>query len=154
MNPSVVSYRRALFATQLPVSHLYTPTHCWLSHQAGDRWRVGLTKFGLRMLGELVEVEVVATPGMPLEPGQVLGSVEGFKALSDLCGAGRGVFVGANPMLGEDLDAVMSQPYESGWFYEFDGEPDPSAVGVTEYCAWLDATIDRLREKQRAEGGS
>lgn len=144
-------YRRGNFATRLPAGHLYTPSHAWLA-KAPDgpegRWRVGLTKFALRMLGELVEIQFTAAPGAAVQPGDVLGSVEGFKALSDIFCVGNGVFAGANAEVAADADLVGRDPYGAGWLYAFDGAPDARSLDARGYRQLLDETIDRLMAHQ------
>jgi len=131
----------------MPVAHLYTPSHAWLAPMnaaPGARWRVGLTKFASRMLGELVEIQFTAKPGDAIEPGDILGSIEGFKALSDLFCVGRGIFAGGNPALADSPELVSRDPHDAGWLYAFDGEPCAESIDVSGYCQLLDQTIDRL----------
>ena len=146
-----ILYKRATFVTHLPVTHRYAPSHCWLASSGDRRWRVGYTKFAMRMLGELVDVQFDREPGTPVRPGDVLGTVEGFKAVSELFCVGQGSFVGGNPALRTDLEALAQDPYSRGWLYEFEGEPDARCMDMDGYRALLDATIDRLLEKQKAE---
>jgi glycine cleavage system H protein len=154
VNPTVL-YKRATFVTHLPKSHLYTRSHSWLAHdeEPGKTgcWRVGFTKFALRMLGELVDVQIERAPGAAVQPGDILGVIEGFKAVSDLYCAGRGTLVGGNPALAHDLESLTRDPYGTGWLYEFDGEPDAGAMDVDGYRGVLDATIDRMLEKQQQQ---
>lgn len=149
--PSTILYKRATFVTQLPVEHLYAPSHAWLSRATETRWRVGFTKFALRMLGELVDVQFDQAPGATLAPGDVVGSIEGFKAVSDLFCPGRGTFVRGNPALATDLEPILKSPYADGWIYEFDGIPDDRCLEVGRYQELLDATIDRILAKQKAD---
>ncbi len=149
--PATIHYKRATFVTRLPVDHLYSPSHCWLARQDGDRWRVGFTKFALRMLGELVDVQFEKPVGAQVDPGEIVGSIEGFKALSDIYCVGRGAFSGGNPVLRQDLERIGRDPYGDGWLYEFAGVPDERCLPVAEYSALLDATIDRILEKQKAD---
>ncbi|MCP5526928.1 MAG: glycine cleavage system protein H [Verrucomicrobiales bacterium] len=146
-----IRYQRATFVTRLPVGYLYAPSHYWLARQASRRWRTGFTKFALRMLGELVEVQFEPDAGIPVAPGDILGSIEGFKAVSDLFCVGRGTFAGGNPQVIDDPESLARDPYGAGWLYEFEGEPDARCLDVAGYQALLDATIDRLLEKQKAE---
>lgn len=147
-------YKRSTFVTRLPVGHLYTPSHCWLSGAGPGRWRVGFTKFALRMLGELVDVRFEASLDRQIQPGDILGSIEGFKAVSDLYCVGTGRFVTGNPALASDLEPIGRDPYVAGWLYEFVGDPDPRSLDVTAYQGLLDETIDRMLSKQQAEEGS
>lgn len=157
MAPAVtptVLYKRATFVTHLPTTHLYTHSHNWLMQvdadtSEGGRWRVGYTKFALRMLGELVDVHFEYAPGAAVQTGDILGTVEGFKAISDIYCVGNGRFVGGNTALATSLADVAEHPYDAGWLYEFTGKPDGRAVDIDGYRALLDATIDRMLEKQK-----
>ncbi len=146
-----IPYKRATFVTRLPAGHRYSPSHCWLAVSDPGRWRVGYTKFALRMLGELVDVQFDRAPGSAVRPGDVLGSIEGFKAVSDLFCVGSGTFCGGNPALRTELESLGRDPYGAGWLYEFEGEPDDRCMDVTQYQGLLDATIDRILAKQKAE---
>jgi glycine cleavage system H protein len=149
-----VLYKRATFVTHLPVEHLYTPSHNWLSRVGEGEWRVGYTKFALRMLGELVDVKVEAKAGAAVEVGDVIGSIEGFKAISDIYCVGRGRFVTGNSGLTSGLEYVSEKPYDEGWIYQFAGEPDGRAMSLEGYRALLDETIDRILQKQRQQEGA
>lgn len=147
-------YQRANFATQLPAGYLYTNSHSWLARvdQTGtidDVWRVGYTRFALRMLGELVDIQFEATPGAEVQPGDIVGAIEGFKTMSDIYCVGSGRFAGMNQGLNDSLTQIVRSPYDAGWLYEFSGSPDPRAIDVNSYRALLDATIDRILEKQQ-----
>ena len=146
-----VFYKRATFVTHLPADHLYTQSHNWLSRTPEGDWRVGYTKFALRMLGELVDVKFETTPGTAIQVGEIVGSIEGFKAISDIYSVGRGKFVTGNSGLTSGLEYVSKKPYEEGWLYQIAGEPDHRALDVEGYRVLLDATIDRILEKQRQE---
>lgn len=155
---STVFYKRATFVTHLPKTHLYTHSHSWLaragSDPSGNLWRVGYTKFALRMLGELVDVQFERAPGAAVQPGDILGTVEGFKAISDVYCVGTGQFAGGNVGLATSLAGLIEKPYDTGWLYEFTGEPDARALDVDAYRALLDATIDRMLKKQQQSESS
>ena len=112
-------------------------------------WRGHATANALRMLGELVDVQFDQAPGATLAPGDVVGSIEGFKAVSDVYGIGHGTFVRANPALNGSLESLVQKPYDTGWMYEFRGKPDDRILDLDGYRALLDATIDRMLEKQQ-----
>ena len=144
-------YKRSNFATQLPVDFLYTPSHAWLARVERDRWRVGLTKFATRMLGEMVDHGFEVAPGAALECGQILGWVEGFKAISDLFCVADGCFVGGNPALQERIALISKSPYATGWLYEIEGRPDARCIDVHAYRDLLDKTIERLLAQRKGE---
>ena len=120
----------------------------------GGRWRVGFTKFATRMLGEIVEVRFEKKPGDALASGDIVGSIEGFKAISDLYCCADGEFAAANPALTTNIDSVGDDPYGAGWLYEVLGEPDAKCITMEAYRGMLDATIDKIMEKQSSDYGA
>lgn len=143
-----LAYQRARFVTQLPLDYLYSPSHFWIGRQPDGLWRVGFTKFATRMLGELVDYGFDTPFEAAVAPGQVLGWVEGFKAVSDLFCIAEGRFLGANPALEDNLALIHHDPFGAGWLYAVRGSPDPRCVKADAYAQLLDATIDRIRAEQ------
>ena len=149
-SPSTLSYHRANFTTHLPVAFRYSPSHFWAGETQPEVWRIGFTKFATRMLGEMVDHAFEVELGASISPGQVVGWIEGFKALTELFCIAGGTFAGSNPALGEDITLVSRDPYGQGWLYQVEGQLDPHCVDVHGYCGILDATIDRIRDQQTA----
>jgi glycine cleavage system H protein len=148
-----VFYRRSRFATRLPVDRLYTPAHYWLVEEEPGTWRVGLTGFATRMLGDLVEYGFSVKPGASIVVGQTIGWLEGFKAVADLFSVARGEFLGANEALAGDITLVESEPYKRGWLYRVRGEPADPRLDVQGYVELLDTTIDAmLRDRHKDIG--
>ena len=144
-----IHYKRSHFVTQLPVDYLYTPSHAWLAPQAQNRWRVGLTKFATRMLGEMVDHGFELEPELPVQCGQIIGWVEGFKAISDIYCVAEGLFHGSNPVLKETIRLITRNPYDAGWLYEVSGQPDSRCLDAAGYRDLLDKTIDRILAQQK-----
>lgn len=142
--PPDVRYKRSRFSTRLPKERHYTAGHLWLRGGPENRWQIGITKFALRMLGDPVEIDFEVKPGDKLETGQVIGWVEGFKAVSDLFAPLPGTFLEANPALDEDIELIQKSLYDRGWLYSIQGEPGVDCFDVQGYMDHLDATIDRM----------
>ena len=96
-----ISYRRSRFSTKLPDDRLYTPSHFWLKEVRPGTWRVGVTRFAQRMLGDLVEFGFEVKPGAAVEVGETVGWIEAFKATTDVFCVGTGAFDGENALLVE-----------------------------------------------------
>ena len=81
------------------------------------RWRVGFTKFATRMLGEIVEVQWEKTDGAGVSSGEIIGSIEGFKAISDIyCVAERGHALRRQSLGAADKDIVeLGRPRNLYW---------------------------------------
>lgn len=143
--PEELYYRRSLFRTRLLGDRLYTASHFWIQEQEAGLWRVGLTKFASRMLGDVVEIGWDAAEGAPVAVGDAIGWFEGFKARSDLYCVASGVFAGTNPELVDRIALIDDDRYRRGWLYAVRGAPEPNAVDMHGYAALLDATIERLK---------
>ena len=152
--PKTLHYKRSHFATQLPSDYLYTTSHAWIASVGEGSWRVGLTKFATRMLGDMVDHGFEATENTKVEIGQIVGWVEGFKAISDLFCVASGLFRGGNPALRDNVKIISKDPYGAGWLYLVQGTPDPNCINVEVYRDHLDKTIDRMLEKQKSQDAS
>jgi glycine cleavage system H protein len=149
--PKTLQFKRSHFATQLPVDYLYSASHAWIARHDAEHWRVGLTKFATRMLGEMVDHGFELEIGVPVQTGQIVGWVEGFKAISDLYCIGAGQFAGGNPGLQTKISLLDKDPYGAGWLYLIKGHPDSKCVDVHAYHEILHKTIDRILAQQKAD---
>lgn len=149
MAADTVFYKRATFVTHLPKTYLFSPSHYWLAQEENGVWRVGFTKFATRMLGELVDHQFEKSGGDAVASGEIIGSVEGFKAISDLYSPMDGRFIEGNAALVQEVDLIGREPYGDGWLFRIEGTPDSRCSDVESYRQLLDATIDRMLEKQQ-----
>lgn len=141
----LVRYKRSRFSAWFPRDYCYSRSHYWMNRSPEEGlWQVGFTKFATRMLGELVEAEFRVELGGPVEPGQEIGWVEGFKAASDVYCVMQGTFAGMNPVLREDACIIRTSPYEEGWLYAVRGEPEAGSLDVAGYMEFLDILIDQM----------
>lgn len=145
-----VYYRRSRFTTHLPRGRRYSPAHYWLLEQEPGIWRVGLTRFATRMLGDIVEFEFRVSPGTEILLGDEIGTIEGLKAVASVFAVGSGRFLGEGTSLRTDVTLIESDPYGAGWLYTLQGTPGPETVDVDGYVAILDATIDRMLDSRYA----
>jgi glycine cleavage system H protein len=144
-------FKQSHFVTHLPVDYRYTRSHFWAERRTGDRLRLGFTRFATRMLGEMVDHKFETDAGAPVRPGQILGWIEGFKAISDVICVGQGAFAGSNPTLKENIALVTEANYAEGWLYEINGQLDGQSLDVHGYADYLKATIDKMLERQKAD---
>jgi glycine cleavage system H protein len=96
-----------------PSNLRYTKDHEWVS-LAGDIATVGITDFAQRELGDIVYVEV-ETVGKTMEAGDVFGTVEAVKTVSDLFLPVSGTVLELNPALAGAPELVNNDPYGAGW---------------------------------------
>ena len=95
-------------------NHLkYTADHEWVELD-GTTATVGITEFAQGELGDIVYVEV-GTVGKTLAKGEVFGSVEAVKTVSDLYMPVSGKVLELNPELEHKPELVNTAPYKGGW---------------------------------------
>jgi glycine cleavage system H protein len=140
----MLAYKRARFGTRLPTDRFYTRSHYWLRETEPAVWRIGLTKFATRMLGDIVEYRFEAEADSRIDVGQKIGWIEGFKAVSEIYSVAEGEFQGTNAALADDITLLETDPYERGWLYCVKGLAEADRVDANGYTAILDATIDKM----------
>ncbi|MBK7290311.1 MAG: glycine cleavage system protein GcvH [Chitinophagaceae bacterium] len=96
-----------------PANLRYTKDHEWVSLE-GDIATIGITEFAQGELGDIVYVEV-DTIGKALEAGDVFGTVEAVKTVSDLFLPVSGSITELNPALTGAPELVNTDPYGEGW---------------------------------------
>lgn len=96
-----------------PVELKYTKDHEWVKID-GDIATIGVTDFAQKELGDIVYVEV-ETLGETIEAGEVFGTVEAVKTVSDLFMPVTGEILEFNGELESSPELVNDAPYTDGW---------------------------------------
>ena len=96
-----------------PSNLRYTKDHEWISLE-GDIATIGITDFAQRELGDIVYVEV-ETIGKSMQAGEIFGTVEAVKTVSDLYLPVAGTVLELNAALAGTPEAVNNDPYGDGW---------------------------------------
>ena len=91
----------------------YTKDHEWVRLDSNTA-TIGITEFAQRELGDIVYVEV-ETVGETIESGEVFGTVEAVKTVSDLFMPLTGEIIEFNDELESSPELVNESPYEKGW---------------------------------------
>lgn len=96
-----------------PANIKYTREHEWIRLE-GDVAYVGITDYAQSELGEIVFVDV-DTVGETIGQGEVFGSVEAVKTVSDLNMPVTAEVIEVNEALNDHPELVNSDPYGEGW---------------------------------------
>ena len=96
-----------------PADLRYTKDHEWIKLD-GHVATIGITDFAQKELGDIVYVEV-ETIGKLLKAGDVFGTVEAVKTVSDLFLPVDGTITELNPALANAPELVNNDPYGKGW---------------------------------------
>ena len=96
-----------------PIDIRYTSEHEWIRVE-GDEAFVGITDYAQSELGEIVFVDV-PTLGETVGQGEVFGSIEAVKTVSDLNMPVTGEVLEVNGALDAQPELVNNDPYGEGW---------------------------------------
>lgn len=97
----------------VPKNLKYSKDHEWLKID-GDTAYVGITDFAQSELGDIVFVEI-DTEGETVEAGDVFGTIEAVKTVSDLFMPVSGEILELNAKIDDDPELVNTDPYGDGW---------------------------------------
>ena len=92
----------------------YTSEHEWIRVE-GDVAYVGITDYAQSELGEIVFVDAEGAVGLSFAQGEVFGSVEAVKTVSDLNMPASGEVLSFNEELNDHPELVNEDPYGKGW---------------------------------------
>lgn len=96
-----------------PVELKYTKDHEWIRIE-GDIAVVGITEFAQRELGDIVYVDI-NTIGSEVAEGEIFGTIEAVKTVSDLFMPVTGTVLEVNAALDANPEMVNQSPYTDGW---------------------------------------
>ena len=121
-----------------PSNLRYTKDHEWLKLD-GNVATIGITDYAQRELGDIVYVEV-ETVGKSLKAGEIFGTVEAVKTVSDLFLPVDGMITELNAALANSPESVNSDPYGEGWMIKMTVN-NPADVDALMDSAAYDAQV-------------
>jgi glycine cleavage system H protein len=96
-----------------PNDRRYTKEHEWVQ-PAGGTATVGITDFAQKELGDIVYVELPEI-GRAVSSGDVLGTIESVKAVSELYAPVSGTITEVNTLLSDKPETVNADAQGAGW---------------------------------------
>ena len=92
----------------------YVKSHEWAKVE-GETITIGITNFAQSELGDVVFVDITASPGDSLSAGDVFGTIEAVKTVSDLYMPVGGTIAAVNEGLADAPETINNDPYGEGW---------------------------------------
>jgi len=118
----------------IPAELKYTKDHEWIKID-GNIATVGITDFAQGELGDIVYVDV-DTLDDTVEEGDVFGSVEAVKTVSDLFMPLTGEVIEFNEGLEDEPELVNTDPYENGWMIKINISDSSQIEGLLDAEAY------------------
>lgn len=101
-----------------PENLKYTNSHQWVSTE-GIVITVGITNYAQEQLGEVVYIDLPQV-GDEVTAGEVMGSVESVKSISDLYSPVTGKIIEVNEPLMDEPATINSDPYGAAWMVKIE----------------------------------
>ena len=117
--------------SNIPAELKYSNDHEWCRVE-GEYAYVGITDYAQAQLGDIVFVDI-QTEGETLNAGDVFGTIEVVKTVSDLFLPVAGEVLEQNEALADQPELVNTDPYGEGWLIKIKPAAD------ADYDALLDA---------------
>lgn len=118
----------------VPTNLKYTKDHEWVLIK-GNEATIGITDFAQHELGDIVFIEI-ETVGEELGQGEVFGTVEAVKTVSDLFMPVSGSVKEKNEELDTSAELVNSDPYGKGWMIKVELADPAEADGLLDAEAY------------------
>ena len=112
----------------------YTSEHEWIRVE-GDEAYVGITDYAQSELGEIVFVDV-PTLGETVGQGEVFGSIEAVKTVSDLNMPVTGEVLEINGALDAQPELVNNDPYGEGWIIKISVKDPAELASLMDSAAY------------------
>jgi glycine cleavage system H protein len=113
----------------------YTSEHEWVRVTEGNIATIGITDFAQGELGDIVYVDIDSI-GNHLNAGEVFGSVEAVKTVSDLYMPVDGKVLELNATLDGSPDLVNTDPYGAGWIIKIEMSDPSQLEGLMDAAAY------------------
>ncbi|HHW60133.1 MAG: glycine cleavage system protein GcvH [Bacteroidales bacterium] len=97
----------------IPENLKYAKTHEWVRVE-GEYAYIGISDFAQSELGDIVYVDI-PTEGETLKQGDVLGTIEAVKTVTDIYLPISGEIVEFNQTLTTNPELINKDPYGDGW---------------------------------------
>lgn len=120
----------------------YATTHEWASLDA-DVCTIGITKFAVEQLGDIVYVELPDV-GDHVFQEKDYGEIESVKAVSPLVAPVSGEVIATNDKLESDPQPLVDDPYGKGWMIKVKIEPGTTLDHLM--------TLERYEKQVASEG--
>lgn len=123
----------------IPDNLQYTQDHEWVKiAEDGKTALVGITDFAQQELGDIVYIEI-ETQGQEIASGEIFGTVEAVKTVSDLFMPLSGTVIEVNEDLEQSPETVNEDPYGKGWMIKIELSDDNQSdlIDSTQYAALI-----------------
>ena len=120
-----------------PTDLKYTKDHEWV-RISGNQAHVGITDYAQKQLGDVVYLELPEV-GRSLNKGEVFGTIESVKAVSELYSPVDGEVVDVNKHLAQQPESVNTDPHNA-WMIVLKMKSETDATDLLDSAGYTELT--------------
>ncbi len=128
-----------------PADFRYTKDHEWIQ-VSGATGTVGITDYAQHALGDVVFVELPKT-GTKVKAGDVLGTVESVKAVSEVFSPVSGEVIEVNSELSTAPEKINQDPHRAAWLVKIKLENASEAAKLMDVKAYTEYVAEKEKEQ-------
>jgi glycine cleavage system H protein len=117
-----------------PSDYRYTKEHEWIK-VSGNAGTIGITDYAQHELGDVVFAELPAV-GTKITTGQVFGTIESVKAVSEIYAPVSGEVIEANAALSKTPEIVNTDPHGAAWLIKITLSDPGEVSGLMDAAAY------------------
>jgi glycine cleavage system H protein len=127
-----------------PSDYRYTKEHEWIK-ASGNTGTIGITDYAQHELGDVVYVEL-PTAGTKIAAGQLFGTVESIKAVSEIYAPVSGEVIEANLALSNAPETINRDPHGAGWLIKIKLAAPAEVAKLMDAAAYQTFISDKEKE--------
>jgi glycine cleavage system H protein len=128
-----------------PAEFRYTKEHEWIQ-VSGAAGTVGITDYAQHALGDVVFVEL-PKPGTKVKAGDVLGTVESVKAVSEVFSPAAGEVTEVNSALATAPEKINQDPHGAAWLVKLKLDNPKDAASLMDAKAYTAYVAEKEKEQ-------
>jgi len=128
-----------------PADFRYTKDHEWVQIN-GTTGTVGITDYAQHALGDVVFVELPKV-GAKVKAGEVLGTVESVKAVSEVFSPVSGEVAEVNSELAGTPEKINQDPHRSAWLVKIKMENPQDTATLMDAKAYQEYVAEKEKEQ-------
>lgn len=118
---------------KFPENLKYTKDHEWFDPQSG---KIGISDFAQDQLGDVVYLDFAVEEGDTVAAGDVLGTIESVKTVSDIYAPISGTVTALNQGIDAGPEVVNQDPYGDGWLFQIEASNADEVNGLFDAAAY------------------
>ena len=95
----------------------FTKLHQWVDEVEPGIFRIGLSSFAIKELGEVVYIDFLKNPGEIVEKAEPLAEIESLKSVNYFQSPFTGEIIEVNVSLQDDTATVNKDSENAGWLF-------------------------------------